>query len=64
MDAKRERELEEQYIRGYLDYPETPEEEEWATQASLDALAETPGMMKRKQRRPDLKNNEDACGAP
>ena len=42
MDAKRKRELEEQYIRGYLEYPETPEEEEWAAQASLVTLAENP----------------------
>ena len=38
----KERELEEQYVRGYLENPETPEELEWVYKAGLEALAETP----------------------
>ena len=34
--------LEKQYIKGYLDQPETPEEVEWLLQASLQALTENP----------------------
>ena len=39
---QRERELEEQYVRGYLENPETPEELEWVFKAGLEALAENP----------------------
>ncbi|PKB78501.1 MAG: hypothetical protein BZY88_17970 [SAR202 cluster bacterium Io17-Chloro-G9] len=39
---QRERELEEQYVRGYLENPETPEELEWIFAAGLEALAENP----------------------
>ena len=39
---QRERELEEQYVRGYLENPETPEELEWVFAAGLEALAENP----------------------
>ena len=38
----KERELEEQYVRGYLENPETPEELEWVFKAGLEALAENP----------------------
>lgn len=38
----RDRELEEQYVRGYLENPETPEELEWVFRAGLEALAENP----------------------
>ena len=38
----REQELEEQYVRGYLENPETPEELEWVFKAGLEALAENP----------------------
>jgi Arc/MetJ-type ribon-helix-helix transcriptional regulator len=38
----KERELEEQYIRGYRDNPETAEELEWVFKAGLEALAENP----------------------
>ena len=38
----KELELEEQYVRGYLESPETPEELEWVFKAGLEALAETP----------------------
>ena len=37
-----ERELEEQYIKGYLNHPETPEEMEWVHQAGLEVLAKGP----------------------
>ncbi len=33
---------EEQYMLGYLENPETPEELEWICKAGLDALAEEP----------------------
>jgi hypothetical protein len=36
------KELEEQYIKGYTDYPETPEEVEWVLAAGLAVLAEEP----------------------
>ena len=38
----KERALEEQYVRGYLENPETPEELEWVFRAGLEALAENP----------------------
>ena len=38
----KERELEEQYVRGYLDNPETPEGLEWVFRAGLETLAEDP----------------------
>ena len=37
-----EHRLDEQYIRGYLEHPETPEEVEWVMQAGLPILAENP----------------------
>ena len=37
-----ERRLDEQYIKGYLEHPETPEEVEWVMQAGLPVLAENP----------------------
>lgn len=39
---QRERELEEQYIRGYLENPETPDEVEGIYRAGLAALAQEP----------------------
>ena len=39
---QREREWDEQYVRGYLEYPETPEEVEGFYLAGLAALAENP----------------------
>ena len=39
---ERERELEEQYVRGYLEMPETAEEVEWVQAAGLAALAREP----------------------
>ncbi len=41
LNLERERELDEQYIRGYTELPETAEEVAWA-QAGLAALAEVP----------------------
>ena len=37
-----EKELEKQYVRGYLENPESPEEMEWILQAGLEALTELP----------------------
>ncbi len=42
MQHKEQGELEERYIRGYIENPETPEEVEGAYLASLAALAENP----------------------
>lgn len=39
---ERQKEMEEQYIQGYLKYPETPEEVEGIYKASLAALAQEP----------------------
>ena len=39
---ERERELEEQYVRGYLEMPETAEEVGWVQAAGLAALAHEP----------------------
>ena len=39
---EKERELDEQYVRGYLEYPETPEEVEGFYLAGLAALAQNP----------------------
>ena len=39
---QREREWDEQYVGGYLEYPETPEEVEGFYLAGLAALAENP----------------------
>ncbi|MSQ40313.1 MAG: hypothetical protein EXR55_01340 [Dehalococcoidia bacterium] len=39
---KRERELEEQYIRGYQKYPETEKEVAWAEATLHEALADSP----------------------
>ena len=39
---KRDRDLDEQYIRGYRDMPETAEEAEGPYLAGLDALAQDP----------------------
>lgn len=39
---EREREMEEQYVRGYLEMPETDEEVEWIQAAGLAVLAREP----------------------
>jgi|TARA_B100001971_G_C17712161_1_gene296998 metal-responsive CopG/Arc/MetJ family transcriptional regulator len=39
---EREREMEAQYIRGYLEMPETEEEVEWVQAVGLAALAQEP----------------------
>lgn len=40
--AESERSLEEQYIRGYLEHPETEEETEWLDQAAAEVFANNP----------------------
>ena len=37
-----EESLEEQYIRGYLDQPETAEETEWLSEAAAEVFAQNP----------------------
>ena len=37
-----ERTLEEQYIRGYLDHPETAEDAEWLDDAAAEVFANNP----------------------
>ena len=37
-----ERTMEEQYIRGYLEHPETPEEVEWMAEAAAHVFANNP----------------------
>ena len=37
-----ERGLDEQYIRGYLEHPETPEETEWLDEAAAEVFASNP----------------------
>ena len=39
---QRERELEERYVRGYLDMPESDEEVEWTQSAGLASLSRDP----------------------
>lgn len=40
--CQRERELDERYVRGYLEIPETPEELAWLQIAGMVALSEVP----------------------
>jgi len=37
-----EESLEEQYIRGYLDQPETTEETEWLSETAAEVFAQNP----------------------
>ena len=37
-----EKSLEEQYIRGYLEQPETAEESDWLSEAALEVFANNP----------------------
>ena len=39
---EREREADQRYVRGYLEFPETEEEDVWIRAAGLMALAEEP----------------------
>ena len=39
---ERDRELEKEYVRGYLEHPETPGEMAWAETVGLEALANEP----------------------
>ena len=39
---EREREADQRYVRGYLEFPETEEEDVWVRAAGLMALAEEP----------------------
>ena len=40
--AESEKSLEEQYIRGYLEQPDTPEESEWLGEAAAEVFASNP----------------------
>ena len=40
--TENEKSLEEQYIRGYLEQPETAEESEWLGEAAAEVFAKNP----------------------
>ncbi len=42
LQTESERSLEEQYIRGYLEQPETAEESEWLDKAAAEVFANNP----------------------
>ena len=42
LQTESEKSLEEQYIRGYLEHPETAEETEWLDEAAAEVFANNP----------------------